>query len=73
MPILFYCPGCGREIRVRSASAGRKGHCADCGQPIQVPDLDLNAPPRTPAVDPALNNSGQDMPILKSGFVEDGK
>jgi hypothetical protein len=52
MLIIFYCPNCGREIRVRSAAAGQKGRCADCSELITVPDFDAiseNRPPLTVA------------------------
>jgi DNA-directed RNA polymerase subunit RPC12/RpoP len=73
MPIIFYCPRCGREIRVRSAAAGRMGHCAECGERIQVPDLDLKASPRTSSPNPPIGETTHDMPVLKSGFVGDGE
>jgi DNA-directed RNA polymerase subunit RPC12/RpoP len=73
MPIIFYCPRCGREIRVRSAAAGRKGSCADCGEPILVPDLNLKASSRPSAVDPAVGGTTHEMPSFKSGFVEDAR
>jgi hypothetical protein len=39
MPIIFHCPGCGREIRVRSAFAGKTGRCVSCNTPLVVPDF----------------------------------
>lgn len=38
MPIIFDCPQCGREIRVRSEAAGQIGRCTTCEARIMVPD-----------------------------------
>jgi len=69
MPILFYCPRCGREIRVRSIAAGRKGRCADCKAEIVVPDFKAIDRSRPPVTDPCAD-SAQD---IHGGFVDNGE
>jgi len=39
MPIIFFCPNCGREIRVRTSAAGQEGTCTDCNARLVVPGL----------------------------------
>jgi uncharacterized protein YlaI len=39
MPIIFFCPKCHREFRVRTASAGQKGRCTDCDTKVAIPDV----------------------------------
>jgi len=77
MPIIFYCPKCGREIRVRLIAAGRRGHCVDCGEKIVVPDFDPNGA-RRPAPTggkrkPEILESSADLPTLEHGFRDDGE
>jgi hypothetical protein len=67
VPIIFYCPKCGREIRVRSASAGRKGRCVECHTAVVVPDFDAPDTRRGPA-----GGSATEIPIIQGGFVEAG-
>jgi hypothetical protein len=69
VPIIFYCPRCGREIRVRSVAAGRKGRCADCMAEIVVPDFNAIDPSRRPVTDPCANNA----PDIQGGFVDNGE
>jgi len=71
VPIIFYCPKCSREIRVRSASAGRKGRCVECHTPVVVPDFD---PPESRGGPPPENAAGSatEIPIIQGGFVEAG-
>lgn len=70
MPIIFYCPRCGREIRVRSAAAGQKGKCIDCGAKIVVSDFsDLQsvAPSRPVTSDTSIDS----VPDIPNGFLSD--
>ena len=69
MPIFFYCPRCGREIRVRSIAAGRKGRCADCKAEIVVPEFNPIESRRPPMTDPCAD-SAQD---IQGGFVDNGE
>jgi DNA-directed RNA polymerase subunit RPC12/RpoP len=63
MPIIFFCPQCGREISVRSAAAGREGHCVNCGEKIVIPDLKPIDPRLLPGSD---GDSGPDTPNSES-------
>jgi len=70
MPIIFYCPRCGREIRVRSAAAGQKGTCTDCGAKIVISDfsdLQAVAPPRPVTSDTSIDS----VPDIPNGFLSD--
>jgi DNA-directed RNA polymerase subunit RPC12/RpoP len=81
LPIIFFCSKCGREIRVRSICAGRKGHCVDCGEEIIVPDIDPIIPRRLPMNDPAgdgepktrIVESSSEIPSVNYGFMDDGE
>ena len=81
MPIIFHCPKCGREIRVRLIAAGRTGRCLDCGADIVVPDFKLDVPRRPPVTHPEVQSerkprmfeSSADMPTLEDGFVDGGE
>jgi len=81
MPIFFFCPQCGREIRVRSIFAGRKGRCVDCGTAVVVPDLNPVMPRHPPARDPAgeserttrILESSIEIPTVNHGFVDSGE
>lgn len=43
MPIRTECENCGREIRARDESAGRRIRCPDCSEPVTLPG---QRPPR---------------------------
>ena len=79
MPIIFYCPKCGREIRVRSSAAGRSGTCLKCGEAIVVPDVNLlvHRNPRLAKAavgphKPMKVASSPDTPTIEDGFATDG-
>jgi DNA-directed RNA polymerase subunit RPC12/RpoP len=69
MPIFFYCPRCGREIRVRSIAAGRKGRCADCKAEIMVPDFNPIDPSRRPVTEPCADSA----PDIRDGFMDNAE
>jgi hypothetical protein len=69
MPIIFYCPRCGREIRARSSAAGKKGHCVDCNQEIVIPEFRTAAPGDASSAK-RLVDSGE-IPNIPVGFLED--
>ena len=79
MPIIFYCPACGRELRVRLIAAGRKGSCLDCGEKVLVPDFNPNAVRLPPVTNPAAESehkpemfeSSTGIPTIEAGFVDD--
>jgi len=62
VPIIFFCPKCGWEIRVRSAAAGQQGTCTDCGEKVVIPRI---ADFRTNM------NLGLSSPDLPTGFLKD--
>jgi len=68
VPIIFYCPKCGREIRVRTAAAGRSGRCTGCGEKIVIPDFRtfLSHPPSA-----ASAESSENIPTITDGFLDD--
>jgi len=68
VPIIFYCPKCDREIRVRTSAAGRSGRCTGCGEKIVVPDFRTFAsqPPSAAAAE-----SSENIPTMTDGFLDD--
>ncbi len=62
--IVFPCPGCGVQLKVKDDLAGRMGKCPGCGKAVQVPaatpapaarevaaEAPAEAPPKRPASD----------------------
>jgi len=45
--ILFKC-GCGRKLQIDDRFAGQKGRCPSCGETLDIPSGDQNAPPPAP-------------------------
>jgi hypothetical protein len=39
MAIQFDCPSCGKQLKAPDETAGRRGKCPHCQNPIQVPEL----------------------------------
>jgi hypothetical protein len=80
MPIFFFCPNCGREIRVGSIYAGRKGRCVDCDAAVVVPDIDpimlLRPAAKNPDVEstpkPSAFESSVGIPTVNRGFEDGG-
>ena len=70
MPIIFYCPHCGREIRVRSAAAGRNGRCTGCSELIRVPDFGAIGKNLLPLTLAAIEGEPE-MLTMPNGFVDD--
>lgn len=44
MAIKFPCPICGEDLSFKDDSAGKRGKCLKCGQPIRVPDANAKMP-----------------------------
>jgi DNA-directed RNA polymerase subunit RPC12/RpoP len=69
MPIIFHCPECGREIRVRIDAAGRKGRCVDCDAIVVVPHFTEIGRRSQPKFDVLPSNP--EIPTVNHGFEDD--
>ncbi|MFT5522886.1 MAG: phage FluMu protein Com [Pirellulaceae bacterium] len=49
MPIKFACENCNQKLSVSSTKAGARAKCPKCGEQIEVPQPDQNAPADVPA------------------------
>ena len=47
--MIFGCPNCGKELRVKDELAGKKGKCPGCGNTITAPAVARAVPPRVQA------------------------
>jgi serine/threonine protein kinase len=45
--VVMACPGCGKNLKVRTALAGRKVKCPECGTKVDVPEGAKNDPDRS--------------------------
>jgi len=41
MPIEFQCPHCGKKLKAKDQAAGRRLDCPGCGEPLAVPDIEV--------------------------------
>ncbi|MEO1618864.1 MAG: M48 family metallopeptidase [Planctomycetota bacterium] len=43
MPIIFACPECGRQLKVSSKKAGKRGRCKNCSEVIRIPNQESSS------------------------------
>jgi serine/threonine protein kinase len=43
-PVLFRCPDCGKNLRIKAESAGKQARCPQCGKAVEVPSAATPTP-----------------------------